>query len=56
MYAVRCCSNEVNFHNEGRRYMKFVYLLYGFSVDFIDHSIQEFYRQFHVSGIYYLID
>ncbi|CAF2977399.1 unnamed protein product [Rotaria sp. Silwood2] len=50
MYAVRCCSNEESFHFEGR-YMKFVYLLYGFSVHFIDDSIQQFYKQFHASEV-----
>ncbi|CAF3277688.1 unnamed protein product [Rotaria sp. Silwood2] len=55
MHAVRCCSNEDSFHFE-QRYIKFLYLLYGFSVDFIDDSIQRFYKQFHASEIHYLVD
>ncbi|CAF2935437.1 unnamed protein product [Rotaria sp. Silwood2] len=55
MYAVRCCSNEESFHFE-RRYIKLVYLLYDFSVHFIDDSIQQFYKQFHASEVHYLID
>ncbi|CAF4657129.1 unnamed protein product, partial [Rotaria sp. Silwood2] len=55
MYAVRCCSNEESFHFE-RRYMKLVYLSYGFLAHFIDDSIQQFYKQFHASEVHYLVD
>ena len=54
-YAVRCCSTEQSFHYE-RCYMKLVYLLYGFSIDFIDNCIQQFYGQFQASEVHYLID
>ena len=54
-YAVRCCSTEQSFHYE-RRYMKLIYLLYGFSIDFSDNCIQQFYKQFQASEVHYLID
>ena len=55
IYAARCCSTEESFHYECH-YMKLVYLLYGFSIDFIDNCIQEFYKQFQASEVHYLID
>ncbi|CAF4175225.1 unnamed protein product [Rotaria sordida] len=55
MYAVRCCSSEQNFDYE-RCYLKLVYLLYGFSENFIDNCIEQFYKQFYAYDVHYLVD
>ncbi|CAF1390223.1 unnamed protein product [Rotaria sordida] len=55
MYAVRCCSSEESFDYE-RRYLKLVYLLYGFSENFIDNCIEQFYKQFYACEVSYLVD
>ena len=55
IHAVRCCSDESSFEYERRR-IKLVYLLYGFSDDFINGCIQQFYKKFHASEVHYLVD
>lgn len=55
IHAVRCCSDESSFEYERRR-IKLVYLLYGFSDDFINDCIQQFYKKFHASEVHYLVD
>ncbi|CAF1351295.1 unnamed protein product [Rotaria sordida] len=55
MYAVRCCSNEQNFDYE-RLYLKLVYLLYGFSENFFNNCIEQFYKQFYACEVNYLVD
>jgi hypothetical protein len=55
MHVVRCCSDEESFHYE-RRYLKLLYLIYGFSLHFIDDCIQEFYKQFHASVVHYMVE
>lgn len=55
MYFVRCCSDEESFHCE-RRYLKLIYLFYGFSVHFVDYSVEEFFKEFSISTTYYSMD
>lgn len=46
-YAVRCCSTEADFHDEGR-HIRDCHLLRGFSKQFIRQNMIEFYEQFDV--------
>ncbi|CAF1358957.1 unnamed protein product [Rotaria sp. Silwood1] len=55
MYVVRCCSKEQSFDYE-RRYLKLVYLLYGFSENFIDNCIEQFYKRFYACEVNYFVD
>ncbi|CAF2717588.1 unnamed protein product [Rotaria sp. Silwood2] len=55
-HAVRCCSNQEDFHKE-HRHIDLCHLIRGFSPDFIDQCIKEFYKELDITiDIYHLFN
>ena len=46
-HAVRCCSNQEDFHNECR-HLQLSHLIRGFSPSFIHKCIEQFYKEFNI--------